>query len=166
MPLSDQIAAAKDQLNRTLGLFPRVDGKASVILAVDTSMLALLTTRASPYVSLRWEWIPIGLAVFMLAMSLWHVHKEAFPTLAGGERSLLYFREIAKLDEASYLSRWDAMADADYINDLLKQVWRNSEILTEKFDHIRLALNYMLAAIIPWLVSIVLVLWRPLASAP
>lgn len=160
MTSTDLVAAARDQLNRTLTFFPRVDAKASVVLAVNTSMLAVLATRAVPYTQLTWEWIPIGVAALLLGLSFWHIYKEAFPSLEGGHDSLLYFREVAKRTETKYLEAWTGVTESQYLNDLLAQVWRNSEILTKKFDHMRWAFNFLALAIVPWIVSIALLTWR------
>jgi hypothetical protein len=48
------IDLAKDQLNRALGFFPRVDAKISVLLSVDIAMLALLASKA-PLRELQWN---------------------------------------------------------------------------------------------------------------
>ncbi len=164
MTAAEQIVAARDQLNRTLAFFSRVDAKASVVLAVDTSMLAVLTAKLSSLNTLRWEWIPIALAFALLGASLWNVHQEAFPALEGGEESLLYFREVAKLTEANYIAKWMKTDETEHLRDLLGQVWRNSCILTKKFNHIRLAINFLMAAIVPWLVSVAW-LWNATTAA-
>jgi hypothetical protein len=119
-------------------------------------MLALLATRAFPFIGLRWELLPAGVTLLLIALSLWHVYKEGFPSLDGGEESLLYFREVATRTEAKYLEAWKAMTDDQYLADLLGQAWRNSVILTQKFDHIRLALTWLALAIPFWLGSLVI----------
>ncbi len=152
--------SARDQLNRTLTFFPRVDAKASVILGVDTGLLAVLATRVFPYTDLRWEWIPIGVTLVALAISLWHLFKEAFPVLKGGEGSVLYFREIAGQTEAKYMEAWKGLSEEQYLNELLGQVWRNSEILKQKFNHMRWAFYSLAFAIVPWVVSLAMLTYR------
>ena len=102
----EKISAARDQLNRTLTFFPRVDSKASVIFGINTGFLAVLATRSAIYSQLRLEWIPVGLTLLLLGISFWHLYKEAFPSLKGGQESLLYFNEIAKRTEAKYVETW------------------------------------------------------------
>ena len=80
----------------------------------------------------------------------------AFPSLEGGRGSLIYFREIAKRKEAQYAEEFRSISEEDYLKDLLGQVWRNSEILTEKFDHISTAFNWTAFSILPWVGSLVL----------
>jgi hypothetical protein len=82
------------------------------------------------------------------------LYKGAFPNLAGGNLSLVYFREIAKRTEAKFIDEFMAQQEADYVKDVLGQVWRNSEILVEKFNHLKCALTFMAVAVIPWIISI------------
>lgn len=92
------IDLARDQLNRVLGFFPRVDAKISVLLSVAIAMLALLASKA-PLKELHWNSRPAlvaFVALALIALSLFLLYQASFPRLAGGRRSLLYFREIAK----------------------------------------------------------------------
>ena len=72
----EKISAARDQLNRTLTFFPRVDSKASVIFGINTGFLAVLATRSAIYSELRCEWIPVGLTLPLLEISFWHLYKK------------------------------------------------------------------------------------------
>jgi hypothetical protein len=156
MNTPESINAAKDQLNRTLSFFPRVDAKASVIFAVDTSLLAFLATRAFPYGQLGWEWFSIILTLALMAISYWHLYKAAFPSLDGGQESFLYFQEISKRTEANYIDAWKKMSDSEYLNDLMGQIWRNSVILKEKYDHVKWSFYSLALSIAPWISSIVI----------
>ena len=165
MKTLQRIDAARDQLNRTLTFFPRVDGKASVVLGVDTGLLAVLVTRALPYGQLGWVWVPLGLTLFLLAVSFWHLYQEASPSLEGGQESLLYFREIAKNTEAKYIDGWMEISEEEYVNDLLGQVWRNSEILKAKFDHLKYAFHFLALSLIPWAATLVMLSARPAVTS-
>jgi hypothetical protein len=148
---------AAEQLNRVLAFFPRADAKGSVLLAVDTGMLAVLASNCPPVSAFDWWMLLPLLPLVLLAISLFHLYLGAFPSLKGGEESLVYFREIAKKREQPFIETFTAQTEAAYIQDLLGQVWRNSQILTTKFDHISSAFNWMALAIVPWLGSLVLV---------
>ena len=146
---------AKDELNLVLGFFSRVDAKASVVLAVDTGMVGYLAGRLpSASVLLSWR-ILIPLAAFLLiARSMWHLYKGGFPNLTGGNQSLVYFREIAKRTESKFIDEFMAQDETALVKDLLGQAWRNSEILVEKFDHLKLAFVFMALGVFPWVVSL------------
>ena len=148
--------AAPSQLDRILAFFPRSDAKGSVLLAVDTGMLAVLASNL-PTSSAFDRWLFILLVpVILIGVSLWHLHKAAFPILEGGHDSLIYFREIGKRTESKYIDEFTAQSEQAYTKDVLSQVWRNSQILKEKFNHISAAFNWMALAIVPWAGSLVL----------
>ena len=73
---------ARDQLNLVLGFFSRVDAKASVVLAINTGMLAVLASNAPPLHKMS---ILAGVAavitVLIIATSLWFLYRMAFPLL-------------------------------------------------------------------------------------
>lgn len=157
------IDTAKDQLDRTLGFFSRVDAKASVILAVDTGMLGILVTNTPPVRTFDWSLLIVLLPTILLAASYWHLYKEAFPSLDGGHDSLIYFREIAKRTESQFVGAFQSQTEDSYLADLLSQVWRNSEILKEKFNHIRRAIDFMVLSILPWLISLAMLASKNMA---
>ena len=100
--------------------------------------------------------LAVLLPLFLIGGSLWYLHKAAFPSLAGGHDSLIYFREIAERTETKFIDDFTALSDQAYMKDILGQVWRNSAILKEKFDHISAAFNWMALAILPWAVTLVM----------
>lgn len=150
------IEASKDQLSRVLGFFPRVDAVASVVLGVDLGMLALLANGALPQKAFDWRMAFAALPVLLIGFSLLHLFRGYFPRLTGGWLSLIYFREIAQRLEADFIREFRDQDEDAYVNDLLSQVWRNSEILTQKFDHLSKAFKFLALAIIPWLIALVL----------
>jgi|ERR1700734_2149344 len=153
----DLFEVASDQLDRVLGFFPRVDAKASVVLAVNTGMLAFLAAKVPPLDMLAWWEIaaPI-LTILLLGISLWHLYKVSFPNLAGGHMSLVYFSEIALRTEAKFIEEFKKQSESDLANEFLAQVWRNSQILKEKFHSQKLAFVFLATAIPPWVISLVL----------
>jgi len=151
----DDRKEARDQLTLVLSFFPRVDAKASAILAINTGMLAVLASNAPPVLTMSvFSYVLAGIIVTMIAGSLWSLYRVAFPVLHGGHQSLIYFREIAKRTEASFIEEFLGQDDAARIKDLLGQVWRNSEILKLKFDSLRWAFVLMALAIIPWVTAV------------
>jgi hypothetical protein len=152
------IDLARDQLNRVLGFFPRVDAKISVLLSVAIAMLALLAGKA-PIKELQWNSRPALVALLALALitlSLVFLYQASFPRLAGGPLSLLYFREIARRKENAFIAEFSQQSEESYLNDLLAQVWRNSEILKQKYDYIKYSFIVLLCALPPWLIALAL----------
>jgi hypothetical protein len=133
-------SVAKDQLNLVLNFFSRVDSKASVVLAVDTGMAGYLASRLSASSAmLSWPMLIPLLAFTLIGFSIWRLYKGAFPNLVGGNQSLVYFREVAKRTEAKFIDEFMAQDEVAYVKDLLGQARRNSEILAEKFNHLKCA---------------------------
>jgi uncharacterized membrane protein len=155
---------AKDNLSRVLGFFPRVDAVASIVLAIDISALALLASNAPPLNALDGWSVFALLAVVLIGLSLYHLYKGAFPRLDGGPLSLIYFREIANRKEEEFTKAFMEQSEEFYLNDLLSQVWRNSEILTQKFTHLNSAFTFLALSIIPWLVSLFIFVSRNTGS--
>ncbi len=150
-------AASKDQLDRVLSFFPRVDSKLSVILAVDTGMLAVLATDAPPLKALTWPMsTSAGICVVLLGVSIVFLYRGAFPSLKGGNSSLVYFRQIAGRTEHHFIEQFKQQNEDGHVNDLLAQVWRNSEILTAKFDALKAAFTFLALALLPWLAALAL----------
>lgn len=155
MEQKELVGACKDQLNLVLSFFPRVDTKASVVLAIDTGMLGYLFSHFPPFFSLRWwEMLAPASAIACIGVSLWHLYRGAFPVMKGGDRSLVYFLEIAKRTESKFIDEFLCQKEADYAKDLLGQAWRNSEILAEKFRYARIGFNSMALALVPWAVAL------------
>ena len=148
------IDLSKDQLNRVLGFFPRVESITSVVLGVNLGMLAILAANAPPIKSFDWPMLSAAVTLFFLGLSLWHIYQGFFPRLAGGRRSLIYFREIADRTESKFIDEFIAQKDEALIKDFLGQIWRNSEILTMKYDHLKSAFIMLSLAVIPWVISL------------
>jgi hypothetical protein len=152
--LQDERKEARDQLTLVLSFFSRVDAKASALLAIDTGMLAILTSNALPLTAASAmsvaSYILAGITAAMLAGSLWFLYCVAFPSLDGGHQSLIYFREIARRTETNFIDAFTAQDEGLRVKDLLGQVWRNSCILTAKFDSLKRAFILMAIAIVPW----------------
>lgn len=157
---------ATDQLDRVLGFFDRVEAKASTIFAVDTGLLALMALNTRPADLPVWYVTgPALVALALILASIYSVYRSSFPALNGGGGSLVYFREIAKRTEARFIEEHLTQTEDQRVRDVLAQVWRNSEILTIKFDNVKRAFTFAALAIIPWTVFLVVTAVRN-ASAP
>jgi hypothetical protein len=156
MDTKELIDLSRDQLNRVLGFFPRVDAKISVLLSIDIAMLAVLASKA-PLKELQWNSttaLIAFLALALIALSLVFLYQASFPRLAGGRSSLLYFREIAKRREAAFIDEFSEQTEEAFLKDVLAQVWRNSEILKQKYDYIKYSFIVMICALPPWLIAL------------
>ena len=150
------ISACNAELHLVLRFFPRVDTKASVILGVDAAMVGYLSAHFPATNSVRWwECISPTIAFALLAVSFWYLYHGAFPRLKGGERSLIYFREIASRMESKFIDEFTNQQEPEYIRDTLGQVWRNSDILSEKFACLKLSFLLSALAVLPWAIALI-----------
>lgn len=152
MDTSEALDGATKQLDRLLAFFPRVEGKATALFGVNVAFLALAC------LNLRFEdldlWrvsLPLLGGVLTSLVSMVHVYRCMFPHLKGpAAKSLVYFRDIADHTEVSYREAFKAQPTVGHLDDLLSQVWRNSEILKAKFRALEIAFAATAVSVLPW----------------
>lgn len=156
MDSSTNAEQANKQLDRTLSFFPRVESKASSLFAMNTGVLALAALNFKPTDLAIWYLaLPAAIGVALTVTSIFFVYKTMFPNLDGGQGSLVYFREVAANTEANYIQRFKERNDAEHLNDVLGQVWRNSEILKLKFDAVKVAFKLLVFSLVPWIIFLI-----------
>jgi hypothetical protein len=147
---------AKDNLARIMGIFPRTDTLLSLILAVNLGLLTVIATNSPSVRLLDSSSLPALIFLMLLIISFYHLYKCAFPRLEGGYISLIYFREIASNSQLQYSQKFREQNKEQYLDDLIEQIWQNSEILKEKFHHLRLAFIFLLISLIFWLPGLII----------
>lgn len=152
MKVENRLQIAENSLDRTLEFFSRVDSKASFIFAFDTGMLVLIALNFDFSEALNWHIaLPGGVATIMLLGSLYFIYRSQFPQLKGGTDSKIYFKEIAARNEEKFIDVFMHESEENLLKDVLGQVWRNSEILRQKYSAVKMAFILTGVAIIPWL---------------
>jgi Pycsar effector protein len=146
---------ASAQLDRVLSFFPRVETKISALFAVDVAMLALLAVNATVDDLGIWYLALLYVAsAVALGTSIWFLYTASFPQLKGGHNSLIYFKEIARRTEANYLKEMRETEIDAYADDMLGQVWRNSEILAAKFHGVKWSFICTAIAVPAWFLAL------------
>lgn len=152
-PLSPQDARAfaTTQLDRLMGFYPRIDGKASFLLALIVTMLGVMAINFP----IQKIGSPRGcagiIAALLLVLSLWRLCYVFFPHLTSGEKlSLIYFGDIAREQWREYHNSLASVSEQELIEDITCQIWRNSKILKIKFDETQAALIFMIMALPFW----------------
>lgn len=144
---------APKQLDRVLSFFSRVEAKASFVFAINSALLGALAVHVDRADFNDWRrYSSLALTALALAVSYYYVYKCSFPNLSGGHLSLVYFKEIGRLREQTYIQKFREMSEDAYVDDILGQTWRNSEILTEKFRTIKIAFILTGVSLLPWTV--------------
>ena len=144
------------QLDRIQQFFPRIDAKVSALFAVASGQIAVAAFNLSVN-DLKLWWVSIPLTAFLLIISwaLFNLYRVAYPHLEGGNSSLVYFNEIAKLRESEYITKLGAISDEELKADLAGQIWRNSEILARKYRYLKVATIAAMLSLVPWTVLLV-----------
>jgi hypothetical protein len=143
------------QLDRVLSFFPRVDSKINALAAVVIGLLGVLVLnfRSGDH-SIWYLAIPFAATAILGSIALYQLYHASFPSLDGGTESLIYFREIRRLTENAYISKALNASAEDLATDCHAQIWRNSEILFRKYEHVKKAFLLTAAMLATWLVSI------------
>ena len=152
-----RLAMLFEQLTQLLEQYPRIDDKISVVIGGTLGMAALLILNIPPFSGFN-AWMALGALITAAAMSgsFWHSHKALFPRFEKGNQSLIFFREIAARSEYDFIDQHLAQDRTRLAKDVLGQIWRNSRIITYKFDHLKQAFYYMAWSVIPWMVTLIL----------
>lgn len=154
------LQAATNQLDRILGFFPRVERKAAFLFALDTANLAFIAINVHRGDMTTWYIsVPGALATVLLFASIFFIYRCLFPNLAGGSASLFYFREIARRTEGKFIDEFASQDEKQLQRDALGQVWRNAEILTMKFNALKVAFLLTAISIVPMTVFLAAAAW-------
>ena len=149
--MSVGLEEAERQLDRVLGFFARLDAKASALFAIDAAMLGVLSAKISSHTFQHWLLgFSVLATVLLLGTSLAFLYVSGFPHTKGGKGSLIYFNEIASRTEANFISETRSTNREIIFDDVLGQIWRNSEILQIKFQSLKRAFVTTAIALVPW----------------
>ena len=157
MKQAELLKCSQEQLTRILSFFPRAETKAAIILGLDTALLAFLVPKFHAFSCFQPWMLVLFLPVILIGLSIFFLYLSSSPQLNGGHNSLIYFKEVAKVSEEKYIKKFSKQSLTDHINDLISQVWRNSEILSVKFSYLKYSYSLLLVSILP--VCIVLILF-------
>lgn len=152
MDVGTRVECAERQLALVQSFFGRVDTRMTALFAILTGQAAVLVLNLHT-ADFRNAYA-IGPAILFTAIAivaLQGLYRCAYPDLKGGERSLVYFAEIAKLREAEYVKAYTKITDQALLDDLTAQIWRNSKILAAKYTALKRATIAVGLGTAPWL---------------
>lgn len=154
METSDRLQLALQQLDRLMAFFPRVEGKASFLFAINLSLVGAAVAVVS-WKSLQGDIllaILLGIVGILCGLSLLFLYFAYSPHLAPAEKpSLQYFRDIDAMKAAQFVQEWTSLSPEDMLDDVLHQISRNAEILTKKFNATETAFTFTAFAVVAWL---------------
>lgn len=148
---ANRIELVSTQLDRTLDFFARVETKSSVLFASNIGIATLILLNLVPTDVTTWYVaVPLIATMLLVVNSTYHLLAASYPSLKGDPTSLFYFRSVGQRTEQEYVKMFHDKNDDELLDDLLGQVWRNSQILTEKFDHVTASFRQTIFALLPW----------------
>jgi len=151
------IDRAEKNLQRQIDWVSRAETRTSLILGITVVMLGYSASLmpAPP------QWSCLVAAPFIVASALqicclYFLFRAQLPKVLAPKPSLIFFGEIAKLSLMDFEGQSKALQDEGYLDDLLAQTHRNSEIISGKFKYLSHAMKCLLISAVPWLLSIYL----------
>lgn len=163
MDIQDSLAELGASLARQLAWIAAADNKIAPVFAIDTAMLGLLAGLLPGASNITTAIAVVcAIAALMLVASVVFLAHAAFPRLDGPKESMVFFGGIAKQSESGFIERAMRGPTPEYLSDLARQIYRNSEIATIKFSSVRTSMILMFATVPFWVVSVFLMyLARP-----
>lgn len=156
MPSPREYALA--QFDRLQGFFPRAEGKASFLFALNIGMAGVLAANVPLKTAFTHATIPAWTCLGFLAVSTIWLYGTFFPHLDGAKhKGIIYFKDIAEISAEDFIAKVQSYTDAELEHDALCQVWRNAEILHKKYDRVKYAFRATGVAIPFWLIYISIV---------
>jgi len=150
-----KIELLEKSLERLLEWIRSADSKIAPVLAIDTSMLAVLVVL----VTSGGNRSSFGLVVFAAAalgllISLIFLLLAVFPRISGPGKSLIYFQDILGVSSDIYKEKLLNLTEGQYVDDLCKQCHRIAVIAGSKYKRVRLAMIFQFVSLVPWLLAV------------
>ena len=98
------------------------------------------------------------MAALALVFSLICLFLAMFPRTKGPRHSNIYFEGIRERTSESYDAAINELTETNYLADLIEQSYRNAEIAHVKFMYIRLAMILWFISIVPWSMTLYLLI--------
>ena len=163
MDKKERLALAQWILERNLSWIAASEIKVGAIVTIDMAMLGGLAAafgnlKIAERTGCIYLWaltgtVPIAISIFCSGMSL-------LPRMDGPERSFLFFGRIAQLERESYSAKFRQVSDEELLDDLTSQIHRNAEIAASKFSWVRRSMWWSFLSVIPWIISMAILMKR------
>lgn len=151
-----KIDTAETLLTRQLEWVKTADSKVAPIFAINAAMLGVMAALISEvkFEDISFElWCSAGPSAIALITSIVCLSLVVLPRTTGPD-SIIFFGQIAALGRPDYLEKVEQTSDQEYLEDLLKQVHRNSEIVTEKYKFVRHSFQATFVSLVFWIFAV------------
>lgn len=131
---------AEQLLTLQLDWVRSADAKVPPIFAIDLAMLGVITALINTISN--WticQAIFSAFCLIFLCVSIIFLALGMFPRLSGPKDSYVFFEGIVKKSQERFIAEFRNLSDEVYMEDLLLQIYRNSEIAEIKFKFVKYA---------------------------
>lgn len=146
---------AEKSLSQMIEWIGRHDSRSAGLMGITVAMMGALSA-ATPSIK---QWT--GLFTFALlltatgfAIVLYQLMRGQIPRMRKGKPSLSFFGSVATMSQDDFRSRFIAMTEEEYLEDILNQCYVNARILRSKFRCLRRGLIALLLTALPWVWAI------------
>ncbi|QPH53945.1 Pycsar system effector family protein [Pontivivens ytuae] len=156
----DRVVAAEKNLQRQIDFVARADHKLEIALG------ALIVIGSALFFAIKNIWsassfIPPVLlfSTFCLIVSILLWLSAYNPRLAGAKGSLIFFDHIAGLSRTEFIKNWKMLTEENYEEDLLNQIFVNSQIARIRYKLLRRILLWGIVSAATLLVGFSISFW-------
>lgn len=152
----DRYTLLERNLDRQIAWIRASDSKISMLLPINTAMLAVLAAHLAQAHLMAFHWaLAIG-ASLPCAVSFTLAVLAVMPHIRDDGNSLIYFSDIARQPRDDYQSRMRALEEEAHLEDLAAQVHLNARLAKEKMQHARNSYRALFLALPFWVGAIYL----------
>lgn len=149
---------AEKNLTRQIDWIGKFDVKANLLIAIYMAMLSYLFS-VLPRLHLFNTGLTIStvLTIGLLSIGIACLFRALVPNVKiseGGPSSFIFFGTIPLKPAEQFVKSFSELNEDTYLTDLLWQVYRNAQILGQKFSNLKTAYIFLAIATVPWLFSI------------
>lgn len=142
---------AEKSLSQMIDWIGRHDSRSAGLMGITVAMMGALSAATPPLK----QWNTLFTGVLLLAavgfgLVLYQLMRGQIPRLRTGRPSLSFFGTVAGMSQEDFRSRFVAMTEDEYLDDILNQCYVNARILRSKFRCLRRGLVALLVTALPW----------------
>lgn len=145
-------ARAEKSLSQMIDWIGRHDSRSAGLMGITVAMMGALSAATPSFK--QWS----SLFTFALALTamgfgavLYQLMRGQIPRMRkGGKPSLSFFGTVAGMSQDDFRTRFIALTEDEYLEDILNQCYVNARILRSKFRCLRRGLIALLLTALPW----------------
>ncbi len=152
----DRYDLLERNLDRQIAWIRASDAKISLLLPINTAMVAVLATHLAQANLTPVHWVFALAASLPCAVSFIAAVRSVMPQAREPGRSLIYFHDVAAHSHDEFHDRVQALTADDHLRDLATQVHASAGLASGKMRHARNAYRALFIAVPFWIAALYL----------